>query len=61
MSRTTGVDNEKKTLHEADTRGVAIVAGEQLTCRDGTGIEVAQSVDFEVNEDCQQLLMDVPI
>ena len=41
--------------------GTIAIAGEQLERRDGLGIEDAQSVDFEVNEDCQLLVMDVPV
>jgi hypothetical protein len=41
--------------------GAIAIAGEQLERRDGLGIEGAQSVDFEVNDDCQLLVMDVPI
>jgi redox-sensitive bicupin YhaK (pirin superfamily) len=41
--------------------GTIAVAGEQLERRDGLGIEDAQSVDFEVNEDCRLLVMDVPV
>jgi redox-sensitive bicupin YhaK (pirin superfamily) len=41
--------------------GTIAIAGEQLERRDGLGIEGAQSVDFEVNEDCQLLVMDVPV
>ena len=41
--------------------GAVAVAGEQLERRDGLGIEDAKSVDFEVNEDCQLLVMDVPV
>ncbi len=40
--------------------GAIAIAGEQLERRDGLGIEDAQSVDFEVNDDCQLLVMDVP-
>ena len=41
--------------------GTIAIVGEQLERRDGLGIEDAQSVDFEVNEDCQLLVMDVPV
>jgi len=41
--------------------GAVTIAGELLERRDGLGIEDAQSVDFEVNEDCRLLVMDVPI
>ena len=40
--------------------GTVSIAGEQLERRDGLGIEDAQSVDFDVIEDCQLLVMDVP-
>jgi redox-sensitive bicupin YhaK (pirin superfamily) len=41
--------------------GAMTVAGEQLNRRDGLGIEDAQSVNFEVNDDSQILVTDVPI
>ncbi len=41
--------------------GTVAVAGEQLERRDGLGIEGVQSVDVAVNEDCQLLVMDVPV
>lgn len=41
--------------------GAVIVAGERLAQRDGIGIEDAESVDIEVTEDCQLLIMDVPM
>ena len=41
--------------------GAIAIAGEQLERRDGLGIEDAQSVDFEVNDNCQLLVMDVPV
>jgi hypothetical protein len=41
--------------------GTIAIAGELLERRDGLGIADAQSVDFEVNEDCQLLVMDVPV
>lgn len=41
--------------------GTVSIAGEQLERRDGLGIEDAQSVDFDVIEDCQLLVMDVPV
>ena len=40
--------------------GTITITGEQLERRDGMGIESAQSVDFEVSEDCQLLVMEVP-
>jgi len=40
--------------------GVA-AAGEQLERRDGIGVEGAETVDFEATEDCQLLVMDVPV
>jgi hypothetical protein len=41
--------------------GAATVAGEQLERRDGIGIEGTDTVDLEVTEDCQLLVMDVPM
>ncbi len=41
--------------------GAIAIGGEQLGRRDGLGVEDAQSVDFEVNDDCQLLVMDVPV
>lgn len=41
--------------------GTITIAGERLSRRDGLGIEDAESIDFEVNEDCQLLAMDVPV
>lgn len=41
--------------------GAVAVAGEQLTRRDGLGIEDAKRVEFEVSEECQLLVMDVPV
>lgn len=41
--------------------GAVSVAGEQLERRDGIGIEGAADIDFEATEDCQLLVMDVPV
>ena len=41
--------------------GTVIVAGEQLERRDGIGIESTESVEVEATEDCQLLVMDVPM
>jgi redox-sensitive bicupin YhaK (pirin superfamily) len=41
--------------------GTVIVAGEQLERRDGIGIENAENVEVEATEDCQLLVMDVPM
>jgi len=41
--------------------GTISIASERLSRRDGLGIEDTQSVDFKVNEDCQLLVMDVPV
>ena len=41
--------------------GVVAVAGEQLERRDGIGVEDAATVDVEATEDCQLLVMDVPV
>ena len=41
--------------------GAIVIAGEQLERRDGLGVEDAQGIDFEVNEECQLLVMDVPL
>jgi len=41
--------------------GVVAVAGEQLERRDGIGVEDAATVDVEATEDCQLLIMDVPV
>jgi redox-sensitive bicupin YhaK (pirin superfamily) len=41
--------------------GSANVAGEQLERRDGIGIEGAADIDFEATEDCQLLVMDIPV
>ncbi len=41
--------------------GAVAVADEQLARRDGIGIEGAASVDVKATEDCQLLVMDVPV
>ena len=41
--------------------GVVTVAGEQLERRDGIGVEGTATVDVEATEDCQLLVMDVPV
>ncbi len=41
--------------------GAVAVAGEQLGRRDGMGVEDATTVDVEATEDCQLLVMDVPV
>ena len=41
--------------------GTVAVASEQLERRDGIGIEGAATVDIEATEDCQLLVMDVPV
>jgi len=41
--------------------GTVIVAGEQLERRDGIGIENVENVEVEATEDCQLLVMDVPM
>jgi len=41
--------------------GTVTIADEQLQRRDGIGIEVATKIDFEVAEDCQLLIIDVPM
>lgn len=41
--------------------GAVTVAGEQLARRDGMGVEDAATVDIEATEDCQLLVMDVPV
>ena len=41
--------------------GAITIAGERLSRRDGLGVEDGESLDFEVNEDCQLLAMDVPV
>ena len=41
--------------------GAIAVASEQLERRDRIGIEGVASVDVEATEDCQLLVMDVPM
>ena len=41
--------------------GAVAVANEQLQRRDGVAIEDAASVDFDATENCQLLVMDVPV
>jgi len=41
--------------------GAATIAGTHLGRRDGIGIEDADSIDFAATEDCQLLIMDVPM
>ena len=41
--------------------GALTIAGEQLERRDGIGIEDTDRIDFSVAEDCQLLVMDVPM
>jgi hypothetical protein len=41
--------------------GVVTVAGEQLERRDGIGADGTATVDVEATEDCQLLVMDVPM
>jgi len=41
--------------------GAVTIADEQLQRRDGIGIEDATNIDFEVAEDCQLLVIDVPM
>ena len=41
--------------------GAVAVAGEQLERRDGMGIEDTASVEVDATEDCQLLVMDVPM
>jgi len=41
--------------------GAVTIAGEHLGRRDGIGIEDTDSVDFAATEDCQLLVMDVPM
>ena len=41
--------------------GALTIAGEQLERRDGIGIEDTDSIDFAATEDCQLLVMDVPM
>ncbi len=41
--------------------GAATIAGKQLQRRDGIGVEDVTNIDFEVVEDCQLLVIDVPM
>jgi redox-sensitive bicupin YhaK (pirin superfamily) len=41
--------------------GAVVIAGEQLERRDGIGIEGVASVDIEAIEECQLLVIDVPV
>jgi redox-sensitive bicupin YhaK (pirin superfamily) len=41
--------------------GAVTIAEKQLQRRDGIGVEDATNIDFEVAEDCQLLLIDVPM
>ena len=41
--------------------GTVIVADEQLERHDGIGIEDTESVEIKAIEDCQLLVMDVPV
>jgi len=41
--------------------GVVTIADEQLQRRDALGIEDVTNIDFEVTEDCQLLVIDVPM
>ena len=41
--------------------GAVTIAGEHLGRRDGIGIEDTDSIDFAATEDCQLLVMDVPM
>ncbi len=41
--------------------GAVTIADEQLQRRDGIGVEYATNIDFEVAEDCQLLVIDVPM
>jgi len=41
--------------------GTAIVAGEELKRRDGLGIEDASSIEISTTENCQLLVIDVPM
>jgi redox-sensitive bicupin YhaK (pirin superfamily) len=41
--------------------GMVTIAGEQLQRRDAIGFEDATEIDFEVAEDCQLLVIDVPM
>ena len=41
--------------------GAVTIADEQLKRRDGIGVEDATQIDFDVAEDCQLLVIDVPM
>ena len=41
--------------------GAVTIADEQLQRRDAIGFEDATKIDFEVTEDCQLLIIDVPM
>jgi redox-sensitive bicupin YhaK (pirin superfamily) len=41
--------------------GAVTIADQQLQRRDGIGVEDATKIDFEVAEDCQLLIIDVPM
>jgi len=41
--------------------GVVTIADEQLQRRDAIGFEDVTEIDFEVTEDCQLLVIDVPM
>ncbi len=41
--------------------GAVTIADEQLQRRDGIGVEDATEIDFKVAEDCQLLVIDVPM
>jgi hypothetical protein len=41
--------------------GAVTIADEQLQRRDAIGVEDATKIDFEVTEDCQLLIIDVPM
>ena len=41
--------------------GAITVAGTQLECRDGLGVEGASSIELATIADCQLLIMDVPM
>ena len=41
--------------------GTITIAGERLSRRDGLGVEDLESIDFDIHEDCQLLVMDVPV
>ena len=41
--------------------GAVTIADEQLKRRDAIGVEDATKIDFEVAEDCQLLVIDVPM